>query len=214
MRTRNMWKWTVALALVAFGLPASAESLFRWTAEDGSVAYTDDAKRIPERYRSAAQSFQTGGLTSYKRYSPAKESSQAEYREQLDARIARLRELNRSLDREMYYQEEAVQPAAQGGGPAATVRVGRERQLSVPTKVAPEGPLAVADARVRPHGRVCTTHDTVVRQGGQILMVVRGDRERYGPGFGIRSFSVSDFGDNDVVNEEELLGEHFLWNRD
>src|SRR4029450_10685607 len=113
MRKRNMWQWTVALALVAFGLPASAESLFRWTAEDGSVAYTDDAKRIPERYRGAAQSFQSGGLTGYKRYSPAKESSQAAYREQLDARIERLRELNRSLDRETYYQADAVQAARQ-----------------------------------------------------------------------------------------------------
>jgi hypothetical protein len=208
-----MWTWTAALALVGFGLPASAESLFRWTAEDGSVAYTDDAKRIPERYRSAARSIETGGLSGYKRYSPTKSAGQAEYREQLLARIERLRELNQALDREAYYQEAAAVQAAQAG-PAAQVRVGRDLQLSVPSNVAAEGPVVVEDVRVRADGSVVTHHDTVVRQGDRILMVVRGDRESYGPGFGIRSLSISDFGDSDVANEEELLGEHFLWNRD
>jgi hypothetical protein len=46
---------TAALALVAAPLSAAAESLFRWTAEDSSAAFTDDAKRIPERYRAAAR---------------------------------------------------------------------------------------------------------------------------------------------------------------
>ncbi len=212
MRKRNMWQWTAALAVVAFGLPASAESLFRWTAEDGSVAYTDDAKRIPERYRGVAKSIETGGLKGYKRYSPARATGQAEYREQLAARIERLRELNQALDREAYYEEAAVRAAQ--AGPEAMVRVGNDLQVRVPSNVAEEGPVVVEDVRVRPDGSVFTTHDTVVRQGDRILMVVRGDRESWGPGFGIRSFGISDFGDNDVVNEEELLGEHFLWNRD
>jgi len=207
-----MWQWSAALAVVAFGLPASAESLYRWTAEDGSVAYTDDAKRIPERYRASAKSVATGGLEGYGRYSPAKMAGQTEYREQLQARIERLRELNAALDRAVYYEEVAVQ--AGQAGPDATVRVGRDLQLRVPSHLAEEGPVVVEDVRVRPKGSVFTTHDTVVRQGDRILMVVRGDRQSYGPGFGIRSQSISDYGDNDVVNEEELLGEHFLWNRD
>jgi hypothetical protein len=94
MRMLNMWKWTAALALVAFALPASAETLFRWTAEDGSVSFTDDAKRIPARYRSASQSIQTGGLAGYKQYSPTQAAAQAVYREQLAARLERLRALN------------------------------------------------------------------------------------------------------------------------
>jgi hypothetical protein len=208
-----MWTWTAALALAGFALPASAESLFRWTAEDGSVAYTDDAKRIPERYRSSARQVETGGLAGYKQYSPTRAAGQAEYREQLAARLERLRALNESLDREAYYREAAAVQAAQAG-PVAQVRVGRDLQLSVPSNVAAEGPVVVEDVRVRADGSVVTHHDTVVRQGDRILMVVRGDRETYGPGFGIRSFSLSDFGETSVVNEEELLGEHFLWNRD
>ena len=41
--------------LVALGAPAAAGTLFKWVAEDGSVAFTDDPERIPERYRSQVE---------------------------------------------------------------------------------------------------------------------------------------------------------------
>jgi hypothetical protein len=176
------------------------------------VAYTDDAKRIPERYRGSAQSMVTGGLSGYDRYSPSTVTGQDEYAAQLAARIERLRKLNRALEREEYYQEAAVRAAQ--AGPEATVRVGNDLQVRVPTNMDVEGPVVVEDVRVRPDGSVRTVHDTVVRQGDRILMVVKGGRESYGPRFGGGAFSVSDYGDNDVMNEDELLGEHFLWNRD
>ena len=34
------------------------------------MSYSDDAKRIPARYRGAAEMIQSDGLTGYKRYSP------------------------------------------------------------------------------------------------------------------------------------------------
>jgi hypothetical protein len=176
------------------------------------VAYTDDAKRIPERYRGSAQSMVTGGLSGYDRYSPSTVTGTDEYAEQLAARIERLRKLNRALDREEYYEEAAVRAAQ--SGPEATVRVGNDLQVRVPSNLDAEGPVVVEDVRVRPDGSIRTVHDTVVRQGDRILMVVKGGRQSYGPGFGIRSFGVNDYGDNDVMSEEELLGEHFLWNRD
>ena len=126
----QMWKWTAALALAVAPLQAGAESMFRWTAEDGSVSYTDDAKRIPERYRPAAQTIQTGGLSAYKRYSPARGEAQVVYAEQLAERVARLRELNRRLDEDaapVYTRGASVTP--QGGGTDAYVKVGDDLTL-------------------------------------------------------------------------------------
>ena len=177
----QMWKWTAALALVMAPLQAGAESVFRWTAEDGSVAYTDDAKRIPERYRPAAETIQTGGITSYKRYSPATGEAQVAYAEQLAERVKRLRELNRRLELDAaprYVQGASVTP--QGGGTDAYVQVGDELTLRVPTG-AGATPVVVQDVRVRRPDSIFTSTDTVVSQGGKVLLVVRGDRHSQNP---------------------------------
>lgn len=177
----QMWKWTAALALVVVPLQAGAESMFRWTAEDGSVSYTDDAKRIPERYRPAAQTIQTGGLTAYKRYSPARGEAQVVYAEQLAERVVRLRELNRRLDEDaapVYTRGASVTP--QGGGTDAYVKVGDDLTLRVPAGV--DGPpVVVQDIRIRRPDTIFTSTDTVVSQDGKVLLVVRGDRHSQNP---------------------------------
>jgi hypothetical protein len=178
----QMWKWTAALALAVAPLQAGAETLFRWTAEDGSVAYTDDAKRIPERYRPSAQTIQTGGITGYARYSPAKGPAQVEYTEQLAARVERLRELNRRLELDaapVYSGGATVTP--NGGGGEAYVRVGDNLALRVPTDGTGESPVVVQDVRVRRPDSIFTSTDTVVSQDGKVLLVVRGDRHSQNP---------------------------------
>jgi hypothetical protein len=217
MRMRNLWMWTTAVALAAGTLPAAAGTLFSYTAEDGTVSYTDDAKRIPERYRTTAKEVPGAKLGSYGRYTPAKPEAETQYVVQLTERLARLRALNRELDEEAAYAAAVsggYAPGLPADGPEVMVRVGRDLQVRVPSTMAETGPVVVEDVRVRPQGSVFTTHDTVVRQGDKILMVVRGDRQSFGPGFGIRSQSIFDYGESDVVDEQELLGEHFLWNRD
>jgi hypothetical protein len=218
MRMRNLWMWTTAVALAAGTLPAAAGPLFSWTAEDGTVSYTDDAKRIPERYRAGAKQVPAGKLDGYARLSPAEPAAQSEYVAQLTERLARLRALNRALDEDAAYEAAAAAgygyPGAPAEGPETLVRVGRDLQVRVPQTASASAPVVVEDVRVRPDGSVFTTHDTVVRQGDRILMVVKGNRQTWGPGFGVRSQSTFDYGDNDVVDEQELIGEHFLWNRD
>lgn len=191
MRMLNMWKWTAAVALVAFGLPASAETLYRWTAEDGSVSFTDDTKRIPARYRSAAQTIQTGGLAGYKQYSPAKPEAQAAYAEQLAARLERLRELNRSLEIQeaRSYAGATVSPSAPS---EAYVRVGDDLTVKVPAGAAGDAPVVVQDVRVRQPGSVFTSTDTVISQDGRVLLVVRGDRHSQNPS-------------SDTLDERELI---------
>ena len=45
------------LGALAIGLatPAAAGTVYRWTTEAGTVAYTDDAKRVPARYRDVVE---------------------------------------------------------------------------------------------------------------------------------------------------------------
>ena len=94
MRT-NMWLRMMGCSLLglALAVPAGAETVYRWTAADGSLAFTDDAKRVPAQYRSQAKRSQTGDLADYDRYTPAQGSAES-YEAKLAARIQRLREIN------------------------------------------------------------------------------------------------------------------------
>ena len=44
----------VAGFVLSTAAPASAGQLYRWTTSDGTVAYSDDAKRVPVAYRARA----------------------------------------------------------------------------------------------------------------------------------------------------------------
>jgi hypothetical protein len=190
MRMRNVWMWTAAAALAAGTLPATAGPLFSWTAEDGTVSYTDDAKRIPERYRAVAKEVPGKKLGSYGRYSPAKPEAETQYAEQLEQRVARLRALNQELDEEAAYAEGAyAAPAGTADGGEAFVRAGRDLALRVPISGAAGGdmpPVIVEDVRVRRTGSAFTVHDTVIRQGPKVIMVVRGDQHNFDIGGEIR----------------------------
>lgn len=201
MRMRNLWMWTAAAALAAGTLPATAGPLFSWTAEDGTVSYTDDAKRIPERYRAVAKEVASKKLGGYARYSPAKPEAETQYAEQLEARLTRLRALNRELNAEAAYAEGGyAAPAASGGGAEALVNVDRDLAVRVPIDGAGGDvrPVIVEDVRVRRDGSAFTVHDTVIRQGGKVLMVVRGDQH---------NFDIS----SDIQDEDALTGEGFWY---
>ena len=202
MRMRNMWMWTAAAVLAAGALPATAGPLFHWTAEDGTVSYTDDAKRIPERYRAVAKEVPSKKLRGYGRYSPAKPEAETQYAEQLEKRVARLRALNRVLDEDATYADGVyAAPAAAVEGPETLVRIDRDTTVRVPTTAAAAGdapPVIVEDVRVRRGGTAFTVHDTVIRQGGRVLMVVRGDQH---------NFDISD----DLREEDSLTREGFWY---
>jgi Domain of unknown function (DUF4124) len=201
MLMRNLWMWTAAAALAAGTLPATAGPLFSWTAEDGTVSYTDDAKRIPERYRAVAKEVPGKRLGGYARYSPAKPEAETQYVEQLEARLARLRALNRALEEEAVYAEGGYATLApSAGGPEALVNVDRDLAVRVPVSGASDDapPVIVEDVRVRRNGSAFTVHDTVIRQGGKVLMVVRGDQH---------NFDIS----NDIREEDSLTRDGFWY---
>jgi hypothetical protein len=180
MRMLNTWKWMAAVALVAVSVPASAGTVYRWTAEDGSVSFADDAKRIPARYRDAAEKIETSGLSGYKRYSPTNGAAQVTYREQLAERVARLRELNEALDTvevPAYAGAQVTSPTPQ----QTLVDVGNGLTVSVPSSTEDAGPVVIQDVRVRRPGSAFTTTDTVITQDGRVMLVVRGDRHSQNP---------------------------------
>lgn len=167
----------VGIALVALtALPASAGTAYRYTAADGSVAFTDDLERVPDRHRADTKAIQTGSLSGYSRLTPAKVGAGEEQAEKAYARLERLRELRASRAR-----EQAFMTASAGGGPVAGKITGFEATVEVngATIRLPaggsggDGPLIVEEVRSRPHGRIVTRRSTVIRRGDEILMVVR-----------------------------------------
>jgi len=177
------------LLAVSLAAPALAGTLYKWTGADGSVSFTDDARRIPERHRSQAQTIQTGGLGEYSRYTPTDPVAQKGYAERLQTRLDRLRR-SRALAEQGGVNAIAA-PAA--GAPTETVvRINRDTAVRVPTAPSADGPVVVDQVRVRRPGSNFTIHDTVVRQGDKVLMVVRpAQSHQAGPG--------------DVIDERDLF---------
>lgn len=170
----------------ALGGPAFAGSVYRWIAADGSVAFSDDAKKIPSQYRASATIVRTGDLGGYARYTPAETRAASRERSlQLEERLVRLRELNR---------ESAETPVPARVGRTDTVlQLDNRTSIAIPNdRLGSDEPIVVEQRRVRDRNNISTTHVTVVRQGDEILSVIRPE-------------SAHDRAD--WADESELLGE-------
>ncbi len=185
-----MLKWTprillLLLVLLLGAAPAAAGSFYRWVSSDGTISFTDEAKRIPKAYRASAELIHTTDLQSYDRYTPRRTST-ADHAGRLVERLARLRDLN---------QEAAPAPATHPAAPSGElteIEVDGQTVLRVPTSGGDEGPLVVEQVRVRPRGRLSTHHNTVIRRGDEIVAVVRGAHDH-------------EAGPSDFIEEEELF---------
>ena len=156
--------FSVALAGAALAGPA-----YRWTTSDGSVAFSDDLKKIPSQYRASAERVGTRNLDGYARYTPAETGKASSARTAaMLARIERLREING-----MAHPAGAGAPLA--GGPTETIlRLDDRASVTIPgNRFASEEPVVVEERRVRDRNNTTTTHVTVVRRGDEILSLVR-----------------------------------------
>ena len=151
--------------LAALATPALAGSLYKWTTEDGSVAFTDDPKRVPERYRSQVKTIKTGGLDLYERFTPGDSSRQREQRQRLDERLERLRALNRP-------PRTALVPAP-GVQPQIMIKADQRTALTIPNDAEGEEPVIVEEMRVDDPDSIATRHVTVVRQGDRVLSILK-----------------------------------------
>lgn len=185
MRKLMMLELVGSLLAVAVATSAAAETVYRWTADDGSVAFTDDVKRIPAQYREQAQRTRMGDLASYARYTPTRAPAYPRDA-QLAERLERLRAINAA-------GEAAAAPVRASAGTQTILQLSNRTSIAIPNEqLVGDEPIVVEQRRVRDRNNISTTHVTVVRQGDRILSVVRPE-------------SAHDRAD--WANESELLGD-------
>jgi hypothetical protein len=186
----RIWTGLVAAGLLMTGGHALAEGsgLYRWETADGTVAYTDDEKRIPERYRESAQLVERGALADYGRFTQTDGEAAAANAEQLQTRLDALRAADRDGHADASANRARVSSIAVPTGPdAATRRPGRggvdeRRWRNHSTEMLPEvsvapdphsdEPVVVERRRVKPPGSMFTRTVTVTRQGDRVLSIV------------------------------------------
>lgn len=177
--------------------PVAAGQLYRWTTSDGTIAYSDDAKRVPEAYRASASRTSVKALEGYARFTPSDDGAQARYAEALEARLVRLRALNAT--EAPLAAPTAVQHPVTGMDLRSTRRVSERRfvgfdgagrrvyrrtdrmrtldepvpSLALPVDPDDSAPVIVERRRVLDGDTNVTRHVTVVEQGGRVLSVIK-----------------------------------------
>jgi len=190
----------VAGAVVLATAPAGAGTLYRWQTENGTLAFADDPKRIPERYREGAEQIQTEGLDGYGRYTPTDGAAQREQAEQLSERLDGLRERSGVGEEPagvVVIEEPPARHPLEGVALQSTrEEVGRRlvntedgprwrRTTRLQTVDQPvpvlgmtpdpdsDEPVIVERVRARSRDSLVTRHITVVRQGDRVLSVIK-----------------------------------------
>lgn len=170
MRTLNhpmILGLAAAFGLAGVAATAEAGSFYRYETEDGGIAWTDDAKRIPARYRDQAAVVENKGLDDFERFTPMAPSKPSTYAERLDDRLAHLREMNLRT-----VHPHASQSPSAGG--AVIVRSGSAGNVVETHSGVEDGePTVIRSLRVRPNGSHVTEKWTVVTQGDKVISVVR-----------------------------------------
>jgi len=203
MTTLRKWIFRSAFLslglVVAAGSSASAGELYRWVTGDGTIAFTDDAKRIPKAYRGEARQSHAPSLRSFARFTPVDAKADAERTAQLEARLDYLRALNAPdtadpiadaaslaeppVARLELRSEERIEGRKLVGfrkGKPVYRRTSRPRSVDEPVPslalpVDPEStaPIVVEKRRVFDSDSGATRHVTVVQQGERILSIVK-----------------------------------------
>ena len=189
--------------LIGIAAPPLAEAgtLYRWETEKGTLAYADDVKRIPERYRAQAEALAAESLDGYSRFTPTDSQAQDEHADRLADRLDGLR-AQTDDGASMNGESEGFAASARGhaveGIALQSVReqVGRRRVQTddgprwrrttrpqtvdspVPViGVSPDPdsdePVIVERVRARSSDSLVTRHITVVRQGDRVLSVIK-----------------------------------------
>jgi hypothetical protein len=142
-----------------------AGEIYSWTTVDGGVAFTDNPKNIPARYRDQIQVRKSAGIEDYARFTSEDSAQAARYSDELAKRIQYLRGLNSARN---------AAPAAAESTGVATVTVSGV-DLRIPAADA-SVPIIVEKLRVKSDDQIATRHDTLVSQEGKPLVIVRGNQ--------------------------------------
>lgn len=185
-----------ATLMIALAGPAMAGTVYSWVTEDGTHAFTDDAKRIPARHKAEATARPMGDLKRYGRYTVDRKGKG--YTDRLRQRQADLRERSGS---------EGL-PAVGAAGPDAGTGAGivynmpfnvgrsgggqRGAGLQLPLNgghAASDEPITVESVRMQPESGQATRHWTIVKQGDRVISIFKGENRDRSP----EGVSESDF---------------------
>lgn len=189
----RLGKFLLGTFLVA-GLagPAFAGNVYTWVTEDGTYAFTDDSKRIPAKHKVNAKRRSMGKLTRYERYTEVSSESGKPYAERLRERQYELSGMTAASPQGAVVG--AIASRGRGVGYTVPVSGGEDGNASlwVPvtgaTSVDSE-PTTIESIRVKPTNSMATRHWTFIKNGDEIVTVIKGElRQRP-----LRSISESQF---------------------
>jgi len=152
----------IALLLASY---SRAGEIYSWTTVDGNVAFTDNPKNIPARYRDQLQVRKSEGIEDYARFTSEDSAETGHYSDQLAKRVEYLRRANAHRG--------AARAADENVGVASITVSGVD--LRFPAADA-SAPIIVEKLRVKSTGQIATRHDTLVSQNGTPLAIVRGNQ--------------------------------------
>ena len=164
-----------AAVLFAVAAPASAKVVYRWKTDDGVYAYSDDARRIPEKYRAEARTGPLRTLRGYNRYTPAQISGTQAYLKRTQKSAAEMAKLNARV----HGARTGGAVGSAYGAPAndgAVLWVGQSGQSTVALQEGlsdSDEPIIIEQKRFYVPGLNSTRTDTIVRQGDRILAVTK-----------------------------------------
>ena len=187
----------LGVLVASMALPASAGTVYSWTTDDGVTSFTDDTRRIPERYRSSSKHRELRDLDRYARFTQTDSRASDAYAADLDQRLTRLRLTNDGVDPETVAlaTEDAhpmndvaleslrrrtqVRKERRADGSTRTRRHTRLQSVNQPVPTIGLGaeadgpPVVIEERRVRDWDSGVTRHVTVIRQGDKILSVIK-----------------------------------------
>jgi hypothetical protein len=189
----RLGKFLLGAFLVA-GLagPAFAGNVYTWVTEDGTYAFTDDSKRIPAKHKANAKRRSMGKLTRYERYTEVSSESGKPYAERLRERQYELSGMTAAAPRGAVVG--AIASRGRGVGYTIPVSGGEDGNASLWVPVTGSAsvdsePTTIESIRVKPTNSMATRHWTLIKNGDQIVTVIKGElRQRP-----LRSISESSF---------------------
>jgi hypothetical protein len=163
------------LMLAGLATPAVAGTVYSWQTEEGTYAFTDDAKRVPEKYKAQAKKRELQKLEDYERLTPGFDfSSEPGYTDALERRLAVLEQRARDERRAAYAH------SAAGGGPGGAMVELQLGPLRIPLNAAAQSgadPFVIEEVIVRDDHYNANKTVQYVRQGDEIIAA-------YNPPFG------------------------------
>jgi hypothetical protein len=152
----------LALLLASY---SKAGEIYSWETADGNVAFTDNQKNIPARYRDQVRVRKSEKIQDYARFTSDDSTQTERYSDQLAKRVEYLRWVNDGRD--------AAPAVGENVGVAAVTVSGVDLRLPAADTSAP---IIVEKLRVKAADQITSRHDTLVSQGGTPLAIVRGDQ--------------------------------------